>query len=251
MSTGWQGRHTLWQGGVRGVPNAPQWGTRPPQMAAPMISTAATSTLACSASPRTVTSMAVDSSSVGAGTRHASHQLEARQRQRDEAAGETAGERRQAGEQKRGHVGQRHAQRCQRAPQRNGGQCQAVGVQVGFHAAQLNRHGGALHPTRSRPATLPCVAGVEAHKPCTHNVCVSCQGLNNITLSIDEQVAWRARESAQKMGKSLNQVVRDHLEQLAGSAQRGQQWAQFEARCLQSGAKVGDGRFDRDEANAR
>ena len=38
----------------------------------------------------------------------------------------------------------------------------------------------------------------------------------NITLSVDEKVAQRAREAAQKMGKSLNQVVRDYLEQLAG-----------------------------------
>jgi len=73
----------------------------------------------------------------------------------------------------------------------------------------------------------------------------------NITLSVDEQVAARAREAAQKLGKSLNQVVRDYLEQLAGTAQRGQQWAQFEQRCLQSNAQLGDWRFDRDEANAR
>ena len=40
----------------------------------------------------------------------------------------------------------------------------------------------------------------------------------NITLSVDEQVAQRARDAAKKMGKSLNQLVRDYLEQLAGSA---------------------------------
>jgi len=73
----------------------------------------------------------------------------------------------------------------------------------------------------------------------------------NITLSVDEQVAQRAREAAQKMGKSLNQVVRDYLEQLAGVAQRGQQWTQFEARCLQSGAKLNGWKFNRDEANKR
>ena len=44
----------------------------------------------------------------------------------------------------------------------------------------------------------------------------------NITISVDEQVAHRAREAAHKMGKSLNQVVRDYLEQLAGSTRRGQ-----------------------------
>ena len=73
----------------------------------------------------------------------------------------------------------------------------------------------------------------------------------NITLSVDEQVAKRARDAAKKMGKSLNQLVRDYLEQLAGSARRGQQWAQFEARCLNSNAKLGDWHFCRDEANER
>ena len=73
----------------------------------------------------------------------------------------------------------------------------------------------------------------------------------NITLSVDEQIAQRAREAAQKMGKSLNQAVRDYLEQLAGVGQRGQQWAQLEARCLQSAAKLEGWRFDRDEANER
>lgn len=73
----------------------------------------------------------------------------------------------------------------------------------------------------------------------------------NITLSIDEQVAQRAREAAQKMGKSLNQVVRDHLEQLAGGTRRAQQWAQFEACSLGSTAKLDGWRFDRDEANTR
>ena len=73
----------------------------------------------------------------------------------------------------------------------------------------------------------------------------------NITLSVDEKVAQRAREAAQKMGKSLNQAVRDYLEQLAGSSRRGQEWAQFEARCRQSTAQLGGWKFTRDEANER
>jgi predicted HicB family RNase H-like nuclease len=44
----------------------------------------------------------------------------------------------------------------------------------------------------------------------------------NITLSADEQVVQRARIAAQKMGQSLNQAVRDDLEQLAGGSQREQ-----------------------------
>ena len=37
----------------------------------------------------------------------------------------------------------------------------------------------------------------------------------NITLSIDEQVAERARERLRVMGKSLNQEIRDHLKHIA------------------------------------
>jgi replicative DNA helicase len=73
----------------------------------------------------------------------------------------------------------------------------------------------------------------------------------NITLSIDEQVAQRARAAAQKMGKSLNQVVRDYLEQLAGSTKREQQWEEFESRCLASEVKLDGWKFNRDEANER
>ncbi|MGA3265051.1 MAG: hypothetical protein ABSC47_13520 [Terracidiphilus sp.] len=38
----------------------------------------------------------------------------------------------------------------------------------------------------------------------------------NITLSIDEQIAERAREKLRAIGKSLNQEIRDHLQHLAG-----------------------------------
>jgi hypothetical protein len=71
----------------------------------------------------------------------------------------------------------------------------------------------------------------------------------NLTLAVDEQTARRAREAAQKMGKSLNQAIRDYLEQIGGSLRREQEWAQFEARCLKSSAKLEGWRFNRDEAN--
>ena len=38
----------------------------------------------------------------------------------------------------------------------------------------------------------------------------------NITLSIDEQIAERAREKLRAVGKSLNQEIREHLQHLAG-----------------------------------
>ena len=73
----------------------------------------------------------------------------------------------------------------------------------------------------------------------------------NITLSVDEQVAQRARDAAQKMGKSLNQVVRDYLEQLAGGARRQQEWDEFESSCLASPGRMNGWKFNREEANAR
>jgi hypothetical protein len=38
----------------------------------------------------------------------------------------------------------------------------------------------------------------------------------NITLSIDEQLAERAREKLRAVGKSINQEIRDHLRHVAG-----------------------------------
>ena len=73
----------------------------------------------------------------------------------------------------------------------------------------------------------------------------------NITLSIDERVADNAREAARKMGKSLNQAVRDHLEQLAGREQLAQECDTFVQRCLGGGGGQLNGwKFNREEANA-
>ena len=38
----------------------------------------------------------------------------------------------------------------------------------------------------------------------------------NLTLSVDEQTVNRARKKAQALGKSLNQLIREYLQQLAG-----------------------------------
>lgn len=73
----------------------------------------------------------------------------------------------------------------------------------------------------------------------------------NITLSIDERVAERARQAASAMGKSLNQAVRDHLEQLAGMADLGEQAAAFEVSARATPGRLSGWQFDRDEANAR
>jgi len=39
----------------------------------------------------------------------------------------------------------------------------------------------------------------------------------NVTLSIDDQVVARARKKAEALGTSLNQMIRDYLQALAGS----------------------------------
>ena len=73
----------------------------------------------------------------------------------------------------------------------------------------------------------------------------------NITLSADAQTVEKARMAAQRMGKSLNQAVRDYLEQLAGSADRSQDWADFSQRCLDTNVQLKGWRFDRDQAHER
>lgn len=42
----------------------------------------------------------------------------------------------------------------------------------------------------------------------------------NITLSVGDDVLHGARRRAEAMGKSVNQLVREYLEQLAGKANR-------------------------------
>ena len=73
----------------------------------------------------------------------------------------------------------------------------------------------------------------------------------NITLSVDERVAESAREAARKMGKSLNQAVRDYLEQLAGQERQAAEWQVWEQRCLSGGGQLKGWKFDRDALHDR
>lgn len=73
----------------------------------------------------------------------------------------------------------------------------------------------------------------------------------NITLSIDERIAEQARVAAATMGKSLNQAVRDYLEQLAGRQQLAAELEAFERSAIQSPGRLNGWRFDREEANRR
>ena len=73
----------------------------------------------------------------------------------------------------------------------------------------------------------------------------------NITLSVDERIAEQARAAAATMGKSLNQAVRDYLEQLAGSQQLANELLDFEASARATPGRLQGWRFDREEANRR
>ena len=71
----------------------------------------------------------------------------------------------------------------------------------------------------------------------------------NITLSADEKIIERARKAAQDMGKSLNQAVRDDVEQLAA----GEEGLDAELEALRSMVGRGNSggqRISRDELYA-
>ncbi len=73
----------------------------------------------------------------------------------------------------------------------------------------------------------------------------------NITLVVDENIVEQARKTAQVMGKSLNQVVRDYLEQLAGTDQDQLQVEKFVESAQNSPGRLGGWRFNRDELHDR
>jgi antitoxin component of RelBE/YafQ-DinJ toxin-antitoxin module len=71
----------------------------------------------------------------------------------------------------------------------------------------------------------------------------------NITFSVDEQIAARAREKADAMGKSLNQAVREYLQHLAGEFEAERENEEFVKRCGQGNSQ--GWRFNRDEIYER
>ncbi len=73
----------------------------------------------------------------------------------------------------------------------------------------------------------------------------------NITLSVDESIVRRARDAAQQMGKSLDEVVHEHLVQLAGNARSGLHWTPYDEHCLRSQSRLGSWHFRREDAFER
>jgi hypothetical protein len=71
----------------------------------------------------------------------------------------------------------------------------------------------------------------------------------NVTLSIDEQLVARARKKADALGKSLNQLIRDYLQKLAGGDDPERSIEEFN-RLSGHGDSRG-WRFNRDEIHDR
>ena len=71
----------------------------------------------------------------------------------------------------------------------------------------------------------------------------------NVTLSIDDQLVGRARKKAEALGKSLNQLIRDYLQTVAGGDDPERSIEEFK-RLSGHGHSRG-WRFNRDEIHSR
>ena len=73
----------------------------------------------------------------------------------------------------------------------------------------------------------------------------------NVTLSIDEELIQQARRRAEAMGTSVNQLVREYLEQLVGKTDPDGDAAEFErlSRLAQGDAR--GWKFNREELHER
>jgi len=71
----------------------------------------------------------------------------------------------------------------------------------------------------------------------------------NVTLSIDEQIVERARKKAAVLGKSLNQLIREYLQGLAGGDDADRSIEEFNQ--LSGSGHSRGWRFNRDEIHER
>jgi hypothetical protein len=73
----------------------------------------------------------------------------------------------------------------------------------------------------------------------------------NITLSIDDEVIQRARHQADVLGTSVNQLVRDYLEQLAGKRDPKAEAAEFVRLSRIAPGNSRGWKFNREEIHER
>jgi hypothetical protein len=72
-----------------------------------------------------------------------------------------------------------------------------------------------------------------------------------VTLSIDDDVIRKARRRAEAMGTSVNQLVREYLEQFAGKTDPDRDAAEFERLSLAAHSDSRGWKFNRDELHER
>lgn len=73
----------------------------------------------------------------------------------------------------------------------------------------------------------------------------------NLTLSVDDEVLRRARERAEALGTSVNQLVRDYLDQLAGKTDPAADAAEFARLSRLSHGNSRGWKFNREEIHER
>lgn len=73
----------------------------------------------------------------------------------------------------------------------------------------------------------------------------------NITLSVDDETILRARRRAESLGTSVNQLVREYLEQLAGNSDPNSDAAEFENLSQLTQGDSKGWKFNREELHER
>jgi len=73
----------------------------------------------------------------------------------------------------------------------------------------------------------------------------------NVTLSIEDEVIQKARQRAEATGTSVNQLIREYLEQLAGKRDPNADAEQFERLSRTSQGNSRGWKFNRDELHER
>ena len=73
----------------------------------------------------------------------------------------------------------------------------------------------------------------------------------NLTLSVDERLVKEARRAARAMGKSLNQLVRDYLEQLTARDDPRRDIEKIRRLSAEGKGRSRGWRFNRDEIHGR
>jgi hypothetical protein len=73
----------------------------------------------------------------------------------------------------------------------------------------------------------------------------------NVTLSLDDDVVQEARRRAEAMGTSVNQLIRDYLEQFAGKADPAVDIQEFRRLSRVSPGDSKGWRFSREEIHQR